>query len=316
MYMYTSLKIQNMIKLYEEEKERNTKDMKEKIKNKKIVISMLVVLVLVLCCIGGYVAKIKYDQKQEKIRLEKIEKKNKEIQSEYDQFEKEEDRANKLAMVKTFSSEIEKYKKSEEKFDICEKEYENKLALMKKYFSDDYDNVINNISTEIGDLNNFGDKEKLASYVTTLTDLKTTIQSEYENYNMIDKDRYDGYNSTIDTNIQSYNDRITAIQKAEEEAEAARKKAEEEAAAAASEEAARQAQSSSKSSGKSSSSKSGGSSGSSSKSSGGSSSSGSYRYDGWVEGKDGKINCYYQDADGNTYDSETGKYEGNIYDWY
>lgn len=316
MYMYTSLKIQNMIKLYEEEKERNTKDMKEKIKNKKIVISMLVVLVLVLCCIGGYVAKIKYDQKQEKIRLEKIEKKNKEIQSEYDQFEKEEDRANKLAMVKTFSSEIEKYKKSEEKFDICEKEYENKLALMKKYFSDDYDNVINNISTEIGDLNNFGDKEKLASYVTTLTDLKTTIQSEYENYNMIDKDRYDGYNSTIDTNIQSYNDRITAIQKAEEEAEAARKKAEEEAAAAASEEAARQAQSSSKSSGKSSSSKSGGSSGSSSKSSGGSSSSGSYRYDGWVEGKDGKINRYYQDADGNTYDSETGKYEGNIYDWY
>ena len=219
-------------------------------------------------------------------------------------------------MVKTFSSEIEKYKKSEEKFDICEKEYENKLALMKKYFSDDYDNVINNISTEIGDLNNFGDKEKLASYVTTLTDLKTTIQSEYENYNMIDKDRYDGYNSTIDTNIQSYNDRITAIQKAEEEAEAARKKAEEEAAAAASEEAARQAQSSSKSSGKSSSSKSGGSSGSSSKSSGGSSSSGSYRYDGWVEGKDGKINRYYQDADGNTYDSETGKYEGNIYDWY
>lgn len=48
MYMYTSLKIQNMIKLYEEEKERNKKDMKEKIKNKKIVISMLVVLVLVL----------------------------------------------------------------------------------------------------------------------------------------------------------------------------------------------------------------------------------------------------------------------------
>lgn len=32
MYMYTSLKIQNMIKLYEEEKERNKKDMKEKIK--------------------------------------------------------------------------------------------------------------------------------------------------------------------------------------------------------------------------------------------------------------------------------------------
>lgn len=282
MYMYTSLKIQNMIKLYEEEKERNKKDMKEKIKNKKIVISMLVVLVLVLCCIGGYVAKIKYDQKQEKIRLEKIEKKNKEIQSEYDQFEKEEDRANKLAMVKTFSSEIEKYKKSEEKFDICEKEYENKLALMKKYFSDDYDNVINNISTEIGDLNNFGDKEKLASYVTTLTDLKTTIQSEYENYNMIDKDRFDGYNSTIDTNIQSYNDRIAAIQKAEEEAEAARRKLRRKQLQLLQEESARQAQSSSKSSGKSSSSKSGGSSGSSSKSSGGSSSSGSYRYDGWV----------------------------------
>ena len=42
----------------------------------------------------------------------------------------------------------------------------------------------------------------------------------------------------------------------------------------------------------------------------------SYRYDGWVEGKDGKINRYYQDADGNTYDSDTGEYKGNIYDWY
>ena len=91
-------------------KERNIKDMK----GKKIVISMMVVFVLVLCCIGGYAAKIKYDQKQEKIRLEKIEKKNKEIQSEYDKFEKEEDRANKLAIVKTFSSEIEEYKKLEE----------------------------------------------------------------------------------------------------------------------------------------------------------------------------------------------------------
>lgn len=289
-------------------------------KGKKIVISMMVVFVLVLCCIGGYAAKIKYDQKQEKIRLEKIEKKNKEIQSEYDKFEKEEDRANKLAIVKTFSSEIEEYKKLEEKFDICEKEYENKLSLMKKFFSDDYDTVINNISTEIGDLNNFGDKEKLASYVTTLTELKTTIQNEYENYSMIDKEKFDSYSTTIDTNIQSYNDRIAAIQKAEEE-EAARKKAEEEAAAAA-EAAARQAQSSSKSgsSGKSSSSKSGGSTGSSNKSSGSKKSSGgsngSYRYDGWVEGKDGKINRYYQDADGNTYDSDTGEYKGNIYDWY
>ncbi len=156
--------------------------------------------------------------------------------------------------------------------------------------------------------------------MTTLTELKTTIQNEYENYSMIDKEKFDSYNTTIDTNIQSYNDRIAAIQKAEEE-EAARKKAEEEAAAAA-EAAARQAQSSSKSgsSGKSSSSKSGGSTGSSNKSSGSKKSSGgsngSYRYDGWVEGKDGKINRYYQDADGNTYDSDTGEYKGNIYDWY
>lgn len=52
-------------------KERNIKDMK----GKKIVISMMVVFVLVLCCISGYVAKIKYDQKQEKIRLEKLKRK-------------------------------------------------------------------------------------------------------------------------------------------------------------------------------------------------------------------------------------------------
>ena len=64
-----------MIKLYEEEKERNTKDMKEKIKNKKIVISMLVVLVLVLCCIGGYVAKINMIRNKKKFGLKKLKRK-------------------------------------------------------------------------------------------------------------------------------------------------------------------------------------------------------------------------------------------------
>ena len=39
-------------------------------------------------------AKIKYEQKQEKIRLEKIEATNNKIKKEYDDFTKEEEREN------------------------------------------------------------------------------------------------------------------------------------------------------------------------------------------------------------------------------
>ena len=317
--------------------------MKEKIKNKKILISILVVLILVLGCIGGYVAKIKYDQKQEKIKQENIEKKNTEIQTEYNKFEKESDRSKKLELVKAIEEEYSKYKKSENKYEECEKEYTNKIDSMKKYFIDDYDKSINDISNEIGkDINTFTDKDKLSSYVTTLTNLKNTIHDEYEKYKIIDKDKLNEYDKTIDANIKSYNDRLDAIKKKEKE-EADKKKAAEEAAKAQQQESAASSSGSYVDNG--STGNSGGSysydnsgsydysydnsgnynnnySGGNNNYSGGSSSNGSnnsngnynYKY-GSITSDGGTWNFIKDNNTGDYWDANTGEYGGNINDW-
>lgn len=97
--------------------------MKEALKkHKKVVVFVAAIIIIIICCIAGYMAKIKYEQKQEKIRLEKIEATNNKIKKEYDDFTKEEEREKKLELLKNLAKEADEYGKSDEKFDICEKE--------------------------------------------------------------------------------------------------------------------------------------------------------------------------------------------------
>ena len=258
-------------------------------------------------------AKIKYEQKQEKIRLDKIETTNSKIKKEYDDFTKEEEREKKLELLKNLAKEADEYGKSDEKFDICEKEYLNKIDQMKNYFIEDYDKTIDDISAKVGDINSFNNKEDLSSYVTDLNDLKTTIQSEYENYNVIDEEKFNTYSNTIDTTVASFNDRIASIEKEEE---AARIAAEEETKRQA-EEAARNLNNGNGSSSSGNSNYSDSNSGSSSNSYSGessdSSSNNDYKYEIWIDNGNGK-EYYYQNGNGDIYDSNGG-YIGNMNGW-
>lgn len=329
--------------------------MKEKFKeHKKMYISVLIIVVLAICAVVGYTAKVKYDQKQEKIRAERIETKNKEISKTYKSFEKEEDRTKKLEILKSFEKEYSQYKKSGSVDVICEKEYANKIKSMKNFFVKDYDDTISTISDEIGkDTNSFNDKDKLSSYVKTLTELKDKIKTESENYNIVDKDKLNEYNDNIDKNIKSYNDRLEAIKKKEKE-DAEKKKAEEEAAAKkAAEEAAKAQQQASNGvsnsdnsssygsgyvnngesynysdngsyngyySGSNGYNYSSGSYNSGSSNSGnysGGSSSGTYEHwtNGWIQGSDGNTYDWSRnDITGDLY-NEKGEWIGNINDW-
>ena len=78
-----------------------------------------------------------------------------------------------------------------------EKEYLNKIDQMKNYFIEDYDKTIDDISAKVGDINSFNNKEDLSSYMTALNDLKTTIQIEYENYNVIDEEKFNMYSDIL-----------------------------------------------------------------------------------------------------------------------
>ena len=203
--------------------------MKESLKAHKKAVIVVIAILIGGVCIGGYVS---YKNHLKAVRQEAIKKTNESIDEAYQNFQKESERTGKLDILKTTVQDYKKYKKSEDKEDECIEAYKDKIASMKKYFTDDYNKSIKKISDEVGDkVEDFSDKDKLNSYVTTLTELKTTIKNDYEEYKVIDKEKFDEYSKTIDAMVKSYNDRIAAIKKAEEEA--AKKKAEEEAKAKA-----------------------------------------------------------------------------------
>ena len=318
-------------------------------KKKTIFILTILVIAAVAICVIGIFAKKAYDRHQEEIRIQAIETKNGEIDQEYENFEKEQDRDKKLETLKNEVANATEYEKTQGAYEECSAHYAKMIAQMKSYFVNDYDVTIKTISDEIGDgVEKVEDKDKLKKACTEFATFQDTLKKDYENYGTIEEDKFKEYNDTVDTYVKKYSDRVSAIEKAEEEAkkkaeEEAKKKAEEEAKKKAEEEAAA-AQESSGSGGSSSyyddsydysyddsSSYSGGSSSSGSSGSGsdysgsndysnGSSSGGnngipsSDNY-GWIEGSDGnRIENYYDSSTGDTWDMD-GNYSGNMNDW-
>ena len=318
-------------------------------KKKTIFILTILVIAAVAICVIGIFAKKAYDRHQEEIRIQAIETKNGEIDQEYENFEKEQDRDKKLETLKNEVANAKKKKKTEGAYEECSAHYAKMIAQMKSYFVNDYDVTIKTISDEIGDgVEKVEDKDKLKKACSEFATFQDTLKKDYENHGTIEEDKFKEYNDTVDTYVKKYSDRVSAIEKAEEEAkkkaeEEAKKKAEEEAKKKAEEEAAA-AQESSGSGGSSSyyddsydysyddsSSYSGGSSSSGSSGSGsdysgsndysnGSSSGGnngipsSANY-GWIEGSDGnRIENYYDPSTGDTWDMD-GNYSGNMNDW-
>lgn len=318
-------------------------------KKKTIFILTILVIAAVAICVIGIFAKKAYDRDQEEIRIQAIETKNGEIDQEYENFEKEQDRDKKLETLKNEVANATEYEKTQGAYEECSAHYAKMIAQMKSYFVNDYDVTIKTISDEIGDgVEKVEDKDKLKKACTEFATFQDTLKKDYENYGTIEEDKFKEYNDTVDTYVKKYSDRVSAIEKAEEEAkkkaeEEAKKKAEEEAKKKAEEEAAA-AQESSGSGGSSSyyddsydysyddsSSYSGGSSSSGSSGSGsdysgsndysnGSSSGGnngipsSANY-GWIEGSDGnRIENYYDSSTGDTWDMD-GNYSGNMNDW-
>ena len=103
---------------------------------------------------------------------------------------------------------------------------------MQKFFTDDYDKTIKDNTIDSKTLEKTNDKKKLQSCIDNLEALKKTIDSEKSN--VFYKKDIGNYDKKPDELISSYNDRITAIEKAEAEAKAkkeaeAKKKAEEKA---------------------------------------------------------------------------------------
>lgn len=198
---------------------------------KKVIIIIAVVCVAIIAVVGtifGVNAYNNYTIQQQ------TEQQVKSIDDTYSKFTKETDRAKKLVILSDFiknkpstSDEIKV-----EVLNSVEPKYNETLAKMQKFFTDDYDKTIKDNTIDSKTLEKTNEKKKLQSCIDNLEALKKTIDSEKSN--VFYKKDIGNYDKKPDELISSYNDRITAIEKAEAEAKAkkeaeAKKKAEEKA---------------------------------------------------------------------------------------
>lgn len=198
---------------------------------KKVIIIIAVVCVAIIAVVGtifGVNAYNNYTIQQQ------TEQQVKSIDDTYSKFTKETDRAKKLVILSDFiknkpstSDEIKV-----EVLNSVEPKYNETLAKMQKFFTDDYDKTIKDNTIDSKTLEKTNDKKKLQSCIDNLEALKKTIDSEKSN--VFYKKDIGNYDKKPDELISSYNDRITAIEKVEAEAKAkkeaeAKKKAEEKA---------------------------------------------------------------------------------------
>lgn len=257
--------------------------MKEKNNKKRFKISVLIICLAVIALACGFCGKKAYVKHLEEVKQETITTTNNEIEKLNDTFNGTDDRSAKLEALKNTTTKYEDYKKSDETFDECLKNYENEIKTEKSYFENDY--VTSIINCTISDINSVSNKDDLNNLITNLNGFKENLKNEYENYSTISEEKFNELNIKVDSLINTYTERVNAIVAAEEEAkrqaeEEARKQAEAEAAAKAEESKtsnsnSKSSNSSSSKSNNSSSSKSSSSSNSSSKSNSGSGSSSS-----------------------------------------
>ena len=198
-------------------------------KKRETMIIILVVCIVIVAAVAGMFGKKAYAKHKEAQRQEKIDAKLDEIQNLGNAFEKAGDRDAKLQVLKDTEESYTEYQKHEGIINDCIKLYESTLETERKYFEDDYNNTIKTNSVE--DINAETDKNKLSTLVTTLTDLKKTIQTEYDTYSVVTEEKLTELNTTIDGLITSYTERAAAIDNeaaAKQQEEEEQKKAEEE----------------------------------------------------------------------------------------
>lgn len=216
--------------------------MMENKKKKLIGITAIVIILAVICSVGGYTV---YKQNKIKERSAKVKT---EITENWKKFEKEEDRNKKLEIFAEVKTDKSAYQKEKDYQEDVVKEFDNLLKKMKSFFSDDYDKAI--AENTLADIEKNTDKEKITTAKGNLENVLNIIESEKS---ILKLEKAEEKISDIQELITQYTDRMKAIEEEEakkKDEEEARKKAEaeEEARKKAEAEVAAQAQNNSESS--------------------------------------------------------------------
>lgn len=196
-------------------------------KKKRIII--IVVICLAVAAVVGTVFGVKayndYTTQQQ------IEERIKSIDDTYADFDAETDRSKKLKILSDF---IKNKPSTADEISVAvlnsvEPKYDEIIKKMQKFFTDDYDKTIKDNTIGSDSLEKMNEKKKIQDYIDKLNSLKETIESEksvvfFGN----NENNADSYLKKTDGLINSYNERIKAIEKVEREMAEAEKKAAEE----------------------------------------------------------------------------------------
>lgn len=195
--------------------------MKINFKSKKFIIPIIiVVIVLVVASVLGY----RYYQEQE--LQKKIDTAITEIEKTETDFNKEDTREDKLALLQSVSKEHTDYEKSKDMIKEIDEKYHSVISDMQKVFREEYDKTLTD--NTLKDIDKISDKEQLNNAKTKLNELLQTIQNEKDI--VCTENEVKEYETKITDLVKSYEDRVTAIEKEEQaKKEAEEKKAKEEA---------------------------------------------------------------------------------------
>ena len=168
-------------------------------RNNKTIISIISVAIAVIICFFGYNF---YQKKQaEVISAEKLTAINEVIKK----FNDENDRNERLNLLKDTLDEQSKYNLNSYKDSKVQDEYKNSITTMRTYFQNDYDNTLK--TNTISEINTVSDKKVITDNKTKLDELTKTIEKE-KDYTFETDQKAQEKKSEIEKLIKKYEERI------------------------------------------------------------------------------------------------------------
>ena len=175
-------------------------------RNKKTIVSIVLLTIAVVICFFGYNF---YQKKQEEVvSAEKLTA----IHEVIKKFNNENDRNERLNLLKDTLDGQSKYNLNSYKDSKVQAEYKNSIKIMRTYFYNDYDNTIK--ANTISEVNKVSDEKKITDNITKLEGLTKTIDKE-KDFTFETEQQSQEKKSEIEKLVKKYEDRISEIKKKE-----------------------------------------------------------------------------------------------------
>lgn len=168
-------------------------------RNKKTIVSIVLLTIAVVICFFGYNF---YQKKQEEVvSAEKLTA----IHEVIKKFNNENDRNERLNLLKDTLDEQSKYNLSSYKDSKVQEEYKNSITTMRTYFQNDYDNTLK--TNTLSEINTISDEKVIIDNKTKLDELTKTIDKE-KDYTFETEQQAQDKQAEIEKLVKKYEKRI------------------------------------------------------------------------------------------------------------